>query len=49
VILPGGPPEIRPALVDASVLVFGLGMEIAAALAALGGVIAAVGIENPLI
>jgi EmrB/QacA subfamily drug resistance transporter len=41
-----GPPIIHPALVDASVHAFRLGMEIAAALAALGGLIAAVGIEN---
>ncbi len=42
-----GPPSIHPALVDASVHAFRLGMEIAAALAALGGLIAGVGIENP--
>jgi EmrB/QacA subfamily drug resistance transporter len=41
-----GPPVFHPALVDASVHAFRLGMEIAAALAALGGLIAAVGIEN---
>jgi hypothetical protein len=42
-----GPPSIHPALVDASVHAFRLGMEIAAALAALGGVISLIWIENP--
>jgi EmrB/QacA subfamily drug resistance transporter len=42
-----GPADIGPALVDASVHAFRLGMEIAAVLVALGGVIAAVGIRNP--
>jgi hypothetical protein len=46
-LVTSGPPAVHPALVDASVHAFRLGIEIAAALAALGGVIAAVGIENP--
>ncbi len=46
-LVTSGPPAIHPALVDASVHAFRIGMEIAAVLAALGGVIAAVGIENP--
>jgi hypothetical protein len=46
-LVTSGPSDIHPALVDASVHAFRLGMEIAAALAALGGLIAAVGIENP--
>jgi hypothetical protein len=45
-LVTNGPADIHPALVDASVHAFRLGMEIAAALVALGGVIAAVGIEN---
>jgi EmrB/QacA subfamily drug resistance transporter len=44
---PGATPAVRTALVDASVHGFRIGMEIAAALAALGGVIALIGIENP--
>ena len=44
---PGIPAPVHAALVDASVHAFRLGMEIAAALAALGGVVAAIGIENP--
>jgi EmrB/QacA subfamily drug resistance transporter len=47
----GVPPRdravIRPALVDASVHAFRVGMAIAAALALLGGVVAMIGIENP--
>jgi EmrB/QacA subfamily drug resistance transporter len=47
----GVPPSDRPvvhaALVDASVHAFRFGMLIAAALAALGGLIALIGIENP--
>ena len=43
---PGQPAVIHPALVDASVHGFRIGMEIAAALAALGGLIALVGIES---
>lgn len=38
---------VRAALVDASVSSFRLGMEIGAALAVLGGIVALVGIENP--
>jgi hypothetical protein len=38
---------VRAALVDASVSSFRLGMEIGAALAVVGGVVALVGIENP--
>ena len=41
-----GPATIHPALVDASVHAFHVGMEIAAALAVLGGLISLVGIEN---
>ncbi len=44
---PGVPPKDHTLLVDASVHAFHVGMEIAAALAALGGVIALIGIENP--
>ena len=44
---PSVPATVHEALVDASVHAFRLGMEIAAALAALGGVVAAIGIENP--
>jgi EmrB/QacA subfamily drug resistance transporter len=43
---PGLPAHDHAALVDASVHAFRVGMEIAAALAALGGVIALIGIEN---
>jgi EmrB/QacA subfamily drug resistance transporter len=39
--------EVRVALVDSSVYAFRMGMIIAAALAALGGVIALIGIRNP--
>jgi len=42
-----GPAAVHPALVDASVHAFHIGMELAAALAVLGGLIALVGIENP--
>jgi EmrB/QacA subfamily drug resistance transporter len=42
-----GPATIHPALVDASVHAFRIGMEIAAGLAVLGGVISLVWIENP--
>jgi MFS family permease len=40
-------PEVKAALVDSSVYAFRMGMIIAAALAALGGVIALIGIRNP--
>jgi EmrB/QacA subfamily drug resistance transporter len=43
---PGQPEVVHHALVDASVHGFHIGMEIAAALAALGGLIALIGIEN---
>jgi hypothetical protein len=43
----GERPVVHHALVDASVHAFRLGMLIAAVLAALGGVVALVGIENP--
>jgi len=46
-LVTSGPRAIQPALIDASVHAFRLGMEIGAVLAALGGVIAAVGIVNP--
>jgi EmrB/QacA subfamily drug resistance transporter len=39
--------KIQPALVDASVHAFRIGMEVGAGLAVLGGLIALVGIENP--
>jgi hypothetical protein len=39
--------KIHPALVDASVHAFRIGMEVGAALAVVGGLIALVGIENP--
>ena len=42
-----GPDGAHPALVDASVHAFRIGMEIAAGLAVLGGLISLVGIENP--
>jgi hypothetical protein len=42
-----GPATIHPALADASVHAFRIGMEIAAGLAVLGGVISLVWIENP--
>ena len=45
-LVTSGPPAIHPALLDASIHAFRLGMVIAAALVALGGLIAAVGIEN---
>jgi EmrB/QacA subfamily drug resistance transporter len=44
---PAERPVVRAALVDASVHAFRLGMLIAAALAAFGGLIALLGIENP--
>jgi hypothetical protein len=44
---PGLPAGDQAALLDASVHAFRIGMEIAAALAALGGIIALIGIENP--
>lgn len=44
---PGEPAVVHHALIDASVHGFRIGMEIAAALAALGGLIALIGIENP--
>jgi hypothetical protein len=40
-------PQVRTALIDASVHAFRIGMVISAALAMLGGVIALLGIENP--
>ncbi len=43
---PGQPAAVHHALVDASVHGFHIGMEIAAVLAALGGLIALIGIEN---
>jgi EmrB/QacA subfamily drug resistance transporter len=43
---PGASGAVHASLVDASVHSFRIGMEIAAALAALGGVIALIGIEN---
>ena len=42
-----GPPRVQPALDDASVQAFHLAMLVTAALVALGGVLSAVGIENP--
>ncbi len=45
-LVTGGPAGVHHALVEASVHAFRIGMEIAAALAALGGVIALIGIEN---
>jgi predicted MFS family arabinose efflux permease len=42
-----GPPAAHTALVDASVHAFRSGMELAAALAVLGGLISFLGIENP--
>jgi EmrB/QacA subfamily drug resistance transporter len=44
---PGQPAVVHHTLIDASVHGFHIGMEIAAALAALGGLIALIGIENP--
>jgi EmrB/QacA subfamily drug resistance transporter len=46
-LVTSGPAAARGALLDASVHAFHIGMEIAAGLAALGGVIALIGIENP--
>ncbi|MBV9943820.1 MAG: MFS transporter [Solirubrobacterales bacterium] len=45
-LVTNGPPAMHHALLDASIHAFRLGMVIAAALAALGGLIAAVGIES---
>ena len=42
-----GPPRIQPALDDASVKAFHLAMLVTAGLVALGGLMSAVGIENP--
>jgi EmrB/QacA subfamily drug resistance transporter len=51
VTVQGGSPsdraKIHPALVDASVHAFRIGMEVGAGLAVIGGLIALVGIENP--
>jgi EmrB/QacA subfamily drug resistance transporter len=44
-----GPPAAHAALVDASVHAFRIGMDVAAGLAILGGLISLVGIENPRI
>jgi EmrB/QacA subfamily drug resistance transporter len=48
-LVTSGPPAARPALVDASVHAFRIGMTLAAGLAALGGLISLIGIENPRI
>jgi hypothetical protein len=45
-LVTSGPAGAHHALIDASVHAFRIGMEIAAALAALGGVIALIGIES---
>jgi hypothetical protein len=42
-----GPAAARPALVEASVHAFRIGMSLAAGLAVLGGLVSLVGIENP--
>ena len=46
-LVTSGPARAHSALVDASVHAYRIGMELAAALAVLGGVVALVGIENP--
>jgi EmrB/QacA subfamily drug resistance transporter len=48
-LVTSGSAAVHPALVDASVHAFRIGMDLAAALAVLGGLISLVGIENPRI
>jgi hypothetical protein len=48
-LVTSGPATVHPALVDASVHAFRIGMELAAGLAMLGGLVSLVGIENPRI
>ena len=48
-LVTSGPPAAHQALVDASVHAFRIGMDVAAGLAVLGGLISLVGIENPRI
>jgi EmrB/QacA subfamily drug resistance transporter len=46
-LVTSGPAAARPALVEASVHAFRIGMSLAAGLAVLGGLVSLVGIENP--